>query len=143
MTIRSRRLPTSARLKIDRPLLKRCGDVCLSIFILMALSGIDLQSLGRIAGPMAIMATAQTLGTVLFAHLLVFRPMGANFEAATAAGGVIGFALSSFAVATVKQIERNFGPAPRAILLTTLVGGAVSNLANPLVILVFYQWPVE
>jgi sodium--glutamate symport carrier gltS len=55
---------------------------------------------------------------------------------------VIGFGLSSFAVAmaTVKQIERNYGPAPQAVLLTTLVGGAISNVGNALVNMGFYQW---
>jgi ESS family glutamate:Na+ symporter len=130
--------------EIRRPLIDRCGDICLSLFIVMALAGIDLRLLGRIAGPMALMAAAQTVGTLLFAHFLVFRFMGRNFEAATTAGGVIGFGLSSFAVAmaTVKQIERNYGPAPQSFLLTTLVGGAVSNVANALVIMAFYQWLV-
>jgi ESS family glutamate:Na+ symporter len=132
------------RVRVDRALIEACGDVFLSVFIVMALCGIDLASLGRIAGPMALMAVVQTVGTVLFAHIFVFRRMGRDFEAATAAGGVIGFGLSSFAVAmaTVKQVERNLGPAPRAVLLTTLVGGAVSNVANALVILAFYQWLV-
>ena len=35
---------------------------------------------------------------------------------------------------------RNYGPAPKSFLLTTLVGGAVSNVANALVIMGFYQW---
>jgi ESS family glutamate:Na+ symporter len=133
-----------AHLRMDRALIERCGEICLSVFIVMALCGIDLQSLGRIAGPMAVMAVAQTIGTALFAHFLVFRPMGRDFEAAATAGGVIGFGLSSFAVAmaTVKQVERHYGPAPQAVLLTTLVGGAVSNIANALVILAFYQWLV-
>lgn len=133
-----------ARVSIDRDLIERCGDVCLSLFIVMALCGIDLHTLGRIAGPMALMAAAQTIGTVLFAHFLVFWPMGRNYEAAATAGGVIGFGLSSFAVAmaTVKQVEKNFGPAPQAVLLTTLVGGAVSNIANALVVMAFYQWLV-
>ena len=132
------------RMHIDRVRIDRCGDICLSVFIVMALCSIDLQSLGRIAGPMAVMATAQTIGMLLFAHFLVFWPMGRDFEAAATAGGVIGFGLSSFAVAmaTVKQVERHYGPAPRAVLLTTLVGGAVSNLANALVTLAFYQWLV-
>jgi sodium--glutamate symport carrier gltS len=49
--------------------------------------------------------------------------MGRDFEAATTAGGTIGVGLSSFAVAmaTVKQVERNYGPAPQSVLLTTLV----------------------
>lgn len=134
----------AARVPMNRALIEGCGDVFLSVFIVMALCGIDLSTLGRIAGPMALMATAQTVGTVLFAHFLVFWPMGRNFEAAATAGGVIGFGLSSFAVAmaTVKQVERHYGPAPQAMLLTTLVGGAVSNLANALVILAFYQWLV-
>jgi ESS family glutamate:Na+ symporter len=132
------------KVTINRDLIEACGEVCLSLFIVMALCSIDLSTLGRIAGPMALMAAAQTIATVLFAHFLVFRPMGRNYEAATTAGGVIGFGLSSFAVAmaTVKQVERHYGPAPQAVLLTTLVGGAVSNLANALVVMLFYQWLV-
>ena len=70
--------------------------------------------------------------------------MGRTYEAATMAGGFIGDGLNSFAVpmATVKQVERTFRPAPQAVLLTTLVGGAVSNLANAVVTLGFYQWLV-
>jgi hypothetical protein len=37
---------------------------------------------------------------------------------------------------------RTFGPAPQAVLLTTLVGGAVSNLANAFVTMGFDQWLV-
>jgi len=133
-----------ARIDIARPLVNRCGDICLSLFIVMALCGIDLRTLGQVAGSMAVMAAVQTFATLMFAHFAVFRLMGRDFEAAATAGGVIGFGLSSFAVAmaTVKQVERNYGPAPQAVLLTTLVGGAVSNIANALIIMGFYQWLV-
>jgi glutamate:Na+ symporter, ESS family len=132
------------RVHIPRPLVERCGDICLSLFIVMALSGLDLRTLGQVAAPMAVMVIVQTVATLLFAHVVVFRLMGRDFEAATTAGGVIGVGLSSFAVAmaTVKQVERNYGPAPQSVLLTTLVGGAVSSLANALIIMAFYQWLV-
>ena len=131
-----------SRFEMDRNLIDRCGDICLSLFVTMALCGIELWTLAKIAGPLALITLVQTAATVLFAHLFVYRCMGKNFEAAAIAGGVIGFGLSSFAVAmaTVKQVERNFGPAPTAVLLTTLVGGAVSNVANALVIMGFFLW---
>ena len=130
---------------LQRPLVERCGDICLSLFIVMALSGLDLRTLGQVAAPMAVMVIVQTVATLLFAHFVVFRLMGRDFEAATTAGGVIGVGLSSFAVAmaTVKQVERNYGPAPQSVLLTTLVGGAVASLANALIIMAFYQWLVR
>lgn len=129
------------RIEIYRGLADRCGEVCLSLFIVMALCAIDLSTLAQVAGPLALLAVVQTVATVAYAHFAVFRLMGRDFEAATTAGGVIGFGLSSFAVAmaTVKQVQRNYGPAPRSFLLTTLVGGAVSNVANALVIMGFYQ----
>jgi ESS family glutamate:Na+ symporter len=128
--------------EMHRPLVGRCGDICLSLFVVIALCGIDLAALTKLAGPLALLAVAQTVTTVLFVHLVVYRWMGKDFEAAATAGGVIGFGLSSFAVAmaTVKQIERNYGPAPQAVLLTTLVGGAISNVGNALVNMGFYQW---
>jgi ESS family glutamate:Na+ symporter len=131
-------------LHMPRPLVERFGDICLSLFIVMALSGLDLRTLGQVAGLMIVMVTVQTVATVLFAHFVVFRLMGRDFEAATTAGGVIGVGLSSFAVAmaTVKQVESNYGPAPQSVLLTTLVGGAVASLTNALIIMAFYQWLV-
>jgi sodium--glutamate symport carrier gltS len=49
--------------------------------------------------------------------------------------------LGSFAVAmaTVRNTEKRFGPAPRAVLLVTLIGGAVSNLANAVITLGFFK----
>ena len=82
-------------LDIPRPLVERFGDICLSLFIVMALSGLDLRTLGQVAGPMIVMVIVQTVAMVLFAHFVVFRLMGRDFEAATTAGGVIGVGLSS------------------------------------------------
>ena len=131
-------------IQIPRPLVDRCGDIALSLFIVMALCTIDLRAFAQIGGAMALMTAAQTLATVLFTHFFVFRTMGRNFEAAATSGGFIGFGLSSFAVAmaTVKQVERNYGPAPQSVLPTTLVGGAVSSVANAVVTMAFYQWLV-
>jgi len=63
------------RLPMARDVIERCGDICLSLFIVMALCGVDLSALGRLAGPMVLVAAAQSIGIVLFAHFLVFRPM--------------------------------------------------------------------
>jgi Na+/glutamate symporter len=46
----SRRSRTCGISHVPRPLVERFGDICLSLFIVMALSGLDLRTLGQVAG---------------------------------------------------------------------------------------------
>ncbi len=129
-----------AAITLDRALVVKLGDICLSVFIVLTLSGIDFGRLQESVGSVVVVALAQTITTLALVHLLIYRRLGRDYESLGIAGGFLGFLLGSFAVsmATVRNTEVRFGPLPRAIVLVTLVGGVLSNVLNALLVLVFF-----
>jgi ESS family glutamate:Na+ symporter len=65
--------------------------------------------------------------------------MGRDYDAAVMAGGQIGFGLGATAnaIASMKSIVENFGPAPRAFLVVPIVGSFFVDLFNAVNITVF------
>lgn len=129
------------RLEIDRELIDKIGTICLNVFIVMTLSSLDLSKLQGAVGSVVLVAVAQTISTIVLVHLLVYRWFGKTYESLGIAGGFVGFLLGSFAVAmaTVRNTESRYGPIHRAVLLVTLIGGAVSNVLNAFIILGFFK----
>ena len=112
------------------------SDVCLGVFITMALMGLQLWVLQPI---LAFMATAMLLQVALavgFAVFVVFRAMGRDYDAVVVSAGFGGIALGSTAtaVANMTAVTREFGAAPRAFIVVPLVCGFFIDLANALVI---------
>ncbi len=112
------------------------SDLSFNTFIILSLIGMAVSGLSEYLFPILIILVFQIILTVFFSTEIIFRVMGKDYNAAVLSGGVIGFGLSSVAVAmaTVKTVVHNYGPAPRAILLTSLVGAALIDLPNNLLI---------
>ena len=113
----------------------------LDLFLVLSLISLDLLVLKNQAGSLLLICISQITLTLLIADLLVFRIMGKDYESAVITGGLLGFGLSSYAVAlaTVQQLKQRYGHAPRAIILIALTGGALVNLLNNLIIWLFYN----
>lgn len=67
---------------------------------------------------------------------VVYVGMGRDRDAATAAGGFIGFGLGAMPVglAVMRSLNARFGDTPRAILAVTLAASLVADTVNALVI---------
>lgn len=117
---------------------------CFNSFIILSLIGMQVLMLSNLIVPVLIILLLQIILTVLFSSMIVFRLMGKDYEAAVISSGVVGFGLSSLAVAvaTVQTISNNYGAAPRALLLTSLVGAALIDLANNLLIIGLAKLPI-
>ena len=104
--------------------------------------GLQLTQLVHSAGPMLVILVAQIAVMLLFVYFVVFVVMGRDYEAATMSVGMIGFGLgaTSNAVATMKQMTRAYGPAPRAFLIVTVVGAFLIDLTNSVVITGFINY---
>lgn len=115
------------------------GSVALGCFLSMAMMTLNLAELANAAAPMLVILAAQTAMAALFAGLLTFRLMGRDYDAAVMAGGQIGFGLGATAnaIASMKSIVENFGPAPRAFLVVPIVGSFFVDLFNAVNITVF------
>lgn len=119
------------------------GAVALQLFLVIALMATPLISVAQVIVPLAINVVIQVGVTVAIAYFVLFRLLGRDYEAAVASGGFLGFGLSSMpvAMATMDEIVKRYGPAPRAFLLITLAGSFFVDLANAFVAKAFLALP--
>ena len=109
------------------------GDVCLGIYLSMALVTLKLWELAGLAGPLLIVLTLQTVFLLLLTYFVVFRILGKNYDAAVMCSGLIGHDIGSTptAVANMTTIMDKYGPSRKALIIVPIVGAFLID--------VFYQ----
>jgi ESS family glutamate:Na+ symporter len=124
------------RFEAMRPGIALVSDMCLGLFLTMALMGLQLWVLQPMLGFIAVAMTLQIAMVVGFTTFVVFRAMGRDYEAAVICSGFGGITLGSTAtaVANMTAVAREYGAAPKAFLVVPLVCGFVIDLVNALVI---------
>ena len=112
------------------------GNMFLSIFLALALSGLKLWQLVDLALPMVVSLLLQCLVMIIFSYFIVFNIMGRNYEAAVMSAGFIGFAMgaTSNAMANMQVVTKKYGPAPVAYFAIPMVGGLFIDFINALFI---------
>ena len=117
------------------------GNVCLALFLSLALMNLKLWELAGLAVPLLVNLGLQALLVAAFCAL-VFRAMGRDYDAAVMGGGFIGFMLGTTAnaMAVMRTLVERYGAAPRAFLVAPLVGAFFIDFSNALVITGFINW---
>ena len=112
------------------------SDICLGMFLTMALMGLQLWALKGVFGFVFSTLVLQVILTLFYTIWVVFRFMGKDYEAAVLCAGFGGIALgsTSTAVANMSAVTRQYGAAHRAFIIVPLVGGFFIDLVNALVI---------
>ena len=127
--------------KFDVPIaeIQTVGSVGLNIFLSMALMSLKIWELFGLAGPLSVMALAQTIMMAIFAYFVVYRFMGKGYEAAVMTSAVCGFGMGATpnAMANMSAITAKYGHAPRAFFVVPLVGGLFVDFVNASIITVF------
>lgn len=119
------------------------GNVCLALFLAVALMNLKLWELSGLALPLVANLGVQVALVVLFC-VPVFRIMGRDYDAAVMGGGFIGFMLGTTAnaMAVMRTLVLRYGAAPRAFLVAPLVGAFFIDFSNALIITGFLNfWP--
>jgi len=119
------------------------GNVCLALFLAVALMNLKLWELSGLALPLVVNLALQVALVVLFC-IPVFRIMGRDYDAAVMGGGFIGFMLGTTAnaMAVMRTLVLRYGLAPRAFLVAPLVGAFFIDFTNALIITGFLNfWP--
>jgi ESS family glutamate:Na+ symporter len=111
------------------------GNVCLSLFLAVALMNLKLWELAGLAAPLLVNLGLQVALVALFC-VVVFRVMGRDYDAAVMGGGFIGFMLGTTAnaMAVMRTLVERYGMAPRAFLVAPLVGAFFIDFTNALII---------
>lgn len=117
------------------------SDICLGLFLTMALMGLQLWMLKGVMGFVLSVLVLQVLLAVLFIVFVVFRCMGRDYEAAVICSGFGGISLGSTAtaMANMTAVAHRHGAAHRAFIVVPLVCGFFVDIVNALVI----QWLVR
>ena len=115
------------------------GDVSLNIFLSLAMMSLRIWELFDIAGPLFIIAVAQTIFMALYTTFVVFNAMGKDYDAAVEVSAVCGFGMGATpnAMANMSAITSNYGPAPRAFFAVPLVGDMFIDFCNSGILMVF------
>jgi ESS family glutamate:Na+ symporter len=117
------------------------GNVCLALFLSVALMNLKLWELAGLAMPLMVNLGLQ-VGMVAAFCLVVFRAMGRDYDAAVMGGGFIGFMLGTTAnaMAVMRTLVERYGAAPRAFLVAPLVGAFFIDFTNALIITGFINF---
>lgn len=119
-----------------QPGLALISDICLGLFLTMALMGLELWELQDVLGFVLTAMALQIVLAIAYTRWLVFRAMGGDYEAAVICSGFGGIALGSTAtaVANMTAVAREHGAAHRAFIVVPLVCGFFIDLLNALAI---------
>ncbi|MDO5506026.1 MAG: sodium/glutamate symporter [Pseudoxanthomonas suwonensis] len=125
-------------LKLPVATIELIGNVCLALFLALALMNLKLWQLAGLALPLLVNLLLQVAMVVAFCGV-VFRLMGRDYDAAVMGGGFIGFMLGTTAnaMAVMKALTERYGVAPRAFLVAPLVGAFFIDFTNALIITAF------
>ncbi|KHT64221.1 glutamate permease [Photobacterium gaetbulicola] len=117
------------------------SDVCLGMFLTMALMGLQLWQLQSSILFLSAVIVSQVILSIGFTLLVVFRAMGKNYEAAVISSGFGGITLGSTATAIVNMtaVTQQHGAAHKAFIIVPLVCGFFIDIANALIINGFMQ----
>ncbi|MGQ4660493.1 sodium/glutamate symporter [Lysobacter sp. F6437] len=131
----------SGLFRIPVPTVELIGNICLALFLAVALMNLKLWELAGLAMPLVVNLGVQVVMVAAFC-LVVFRMMGRDYDAAVMGGGFIGFMLGTTAnaMAVMRTLVERYGVAPRAFLVAPLVGAFFIDFTNALIITGFINF---
>lgn len=112
------------------------GDICLNIFISIAIMTMRLWELSSLALPLMVLLLAQVVLMYVFPRFVAFPAMGRNYDSAVSTSGLIGFAMGSTAnaMANLDSICDKFGYSRVAYFIVPVVGAFFIDFINVLMI---------
>ena len=115
------------------------GDICLSLFLGIAMITLKIWQLADLALPLIVLLLAQLVFMYLYARYVIFNVMGKDYDAAVIAAGTCGFGMGATpnAMANMQALTEKYGPSLKAFILIPIVGSLFADFINSLVITSF------
>ncbi|WP_299568576.1 sodium/glutamate symporter [uncultured Shewanella sp.] len=112
------------------------SDICLGLFIVMALMDLKIWELQGLVKYLSVVMTLQIIMSILFSVFVVYRLMGRNYEATVICAGFSGITLGSTAtaIANMTAVTKQHGAAHNAFIVVPLVCGFFVDIINAFVI---------
>ena len=115
------------------------GDICLSLFLGIAMSTLKLWELASLVLPLSIILLAQVAFMALYAVFVAFRSLGKDYDAAVLVSGLCGFGLGATpnAMANMSAVCFKYRYAVNPFIIVPIIGAMFVDIINTTVITVF------
>ena len=128
-----------AGLKLDMERIISVGNICLSLFLGMAMISLKFWELQSLALPLIVILISQILMMALFAFFVAFPLLGHNYDAAVLCAGLCGFGLGATpnAMANMSAVCYKYRYTVKPFLIVPIIGSMFSDLINTGIISIF------
>lgn len=118
------------------------GNICLSVFLGMAMVSLKLWELEALALPLVVMLVAQVVAMALIAYFVAFNILGRDYDAAVLVAGICGFGLGATpnAMANMSAVCYNYHYSVKPFLIVPIIGAMFVDLINTGFITMFLNW---
>ncbi len=126
---------------MDVTIVDRFGEISLNLFLAMSMMSMQLWLLADSANLIVFLLIAQVAVMTLYAGVIVFRVMGADYDASVISAGFVGLGLGAtpVAIANVDSVAKRFGTSVKALIVIPLTGAFFIDVMNAAVIKFFVE----
>ena len=125
--------------KLHVPEIVSIGDVCLQLFLGMAMASLRLWELASLALPLTLILVAHVTFIALFGAFVAFPLLGKDYDSAVLVSGLCGFGLGATpnAMANMSAVCFKYRYAVKPFIIVPIVGAMFVDLINTSVITAF------
>ena len=118
------------------------GNICLSLFLGMAMISLKLWELQSLALPLIVILISQVLMMALFAYFVAFPLLGRDYDAAVLCAGICGFGLGATpnAMANMSAVCYKYRYTVKPFLIVPIIGAMFADLINTGIISLFLNF---
>ena len=118
------------------------GNICLSMFLGMAMISLKLWELQSLALPLIVILASQVVMMALFVYFVAFPVLGRDYDAAVLCAGICGFGLGATpnAMANMSAVCYNYRYTVKPFLIVPIIGAMFADLINTGIISIFLSF---
>ena len=124
---------------LDMDRIVSVGNICLSMFLGVAMISLKLWELHTLALPLVVILVLQVLMMALFAYWVAFPLLGRDYDAAVLCAGLCGFGLGATpnAMANMSAVCYKYRYSVKPFLIVPIIGAMFADLINTAIITLF------
>jgi ESS family glutamate:Na+ symporter len=128
-----------AEKSLDMDRIVSVGNICLSLFLGMAMISLKLWELQSLALPLIVILFSQVAMMDLYAYFVAFPLLGRDYDAAVLCAGICGFGLGATpnAMANMSAVCYKYRYTVKPFLIVPIIGAMFADLINTGIITLF------
>ena len=128
-----------AEKSLDMDRIVSVGNICLSLFLGMAMISLKLWELQSLALPLIVILFSQVVMMDLYAYFVAFPLLGRDYDAAVLCAGICGFGLGATpnAMANMSAVCYKYRYTVKPFLIVPIIGAMFADLINTAIITTF------